>query len=261
MKNILLYILVEDDEDTCKRFSQQTETIEDIKLIATTNNAIKALEYIKDYQPHAIVLDLELHMGGGNGFDVLKGLKELNLTYIPYILITTNNSSNTTYELARQLGADFIMYKYQDSYSEKSVIEFLRMTTSLINSKINNCLDNTKNFKDSYEYEKHILNRVISELNNIGISAKSVGYKYLCDSIILTIHDKKEKICSLIGIKYKKTDSSVERAMQNAINRAWRITDVDDLLIYYKARINPNKGMPTLTEFICYYANKIKNDY
>ena len=59
--------------------------------------------------------------------------------------------------------------------------------------------------------------------------------------------------------KYGKTDSSVERAMQNAINRAWRNSDIDELLTHYKAKISSDKGVPTLTEFIHYYANKIKS--
>ena len=49
--------------------------------------------------------------------------------------------------------------------------------------------------------------------------------------------------------------------MQNAINRAWKTTDIDDLLRYYEARINSERGVPTSTEFIYYYANKIRAEY
>lgn len=61
----------------------------------------------------------------------------------------------------------------------------------------------------------------------------------------------------MLGEKYKKSDASIERAMQNAINRAWRTSDIDDLLTYYTARIQSQKGVPTIMEFIFYYANKI----
>ena len=67
-------------------------------------------------------------------------------------------------------------------------------------------------------------------------------------------------LCTTIGDKYSKTDASVERAMQNAINNAWRSNDIDELLKHYSARINSDRGVPTLTEFVYYYANKIKND-
>ena len=59
---------------------------------------------------------------------------------------------------------------------------------------------------------------------------------------------------------YKKSDASVERAMQNAINRAWRHSDIEELLAHYTARIRSEKGVPTTLEFVFYYANKIKTD-
>ena len=62
----------------------------------------------------------------------------------------------------------------------------------------------------------------------------------------------------VIGETYKKSTGSVERAMQTAINKAWRVNDTEDLLKYYTARIDPRRGAPTVTEFVYYYANKVK---
>ena len=59
---------------------------------------------------------------------------------------------------------------------------------------------------------------------------------------------------------YKKSDASVERAMQNAINRAWRVSDIEELLTHYTAKIHSEKGVPTTLEFVYYYANKVKMD-
>ena len=67
--------------------------------------------------PDAIILDLELHEGGGNGLFFLSKLHDLGLEKLPYILITTQNTSNVTLEAARQLGADFIITKYERDYS------------------------------------------------------------------------------------------------------------------------------------------------
>ena len=60
---------------------------------------------------------------------------------------------------------------------------------------------------------------------------------------------------------HRKTENSVERAMQNAIDRTWKTTDINVLLKHYTAKINPDRGAPTITEFIHYYAQQIKNDY
>lgn len=50
------------------------------------------------------------------------------------------------------------------------------------------------------------------------------------------------------------------RAMQNSINRAWSTSDIQDLLDNYTAKIKSDKGVPTVTEFIYFYAQKIKNE-
>ena len=104
-----------------------------------------------------------------------------------------------------------------------------------------------------------MIQQVQHELNLIGISPKVVGYKYLTDAIVLTIQQTDANLYRALGEKYKKSDASIQRAMQNAINRTWRISDPDDLLTYYTARISSEKGCPTIMEFIFYYATKLRN--
>ena len=58
--------------------------------------------------------------------------------------------------------------------------------------------------------------------------------------------------------KYKKSSTTINNGIQNAIIYAWRITPPDDLIKYYTARINLDTGIPTPMEFIYYYVNKIK---
>ncbi len=255
----LSVLLVEDDQTICKAMVEYANQKEEVSIISVTNNATKALEEISYYMPQAVILDLELHHGSGSGLDVLNGIKNMELDVNPYILITTNNSSAVTYEYARQLGADFIMSKHQNDYSERSAIDFLIMMKSVIQSKIKSPQNGGKTSETPEQYNKRINRRIISELNLVGVSPKAVGYQYLIDAIHIVIEKPTQNISAIIGEKYGKTNSSVERAMQNAINRAWRTADIDDLLLYYTAKINSDRGVPTITEFIYYYANKIKN--
>ncbi|MBD5542622.1 MAG: response regulator [Lachnospiraceae bacterium] len=259
MKRELNIILVEDDPDTCKNFKEYLDLTPDIELIDITNNSYRAVELAKEHLPDAIILDLELNEGSGNGLLFLQDLKNASLSFKPYILVTTNNSSSATYEFARQLGADFIMSKHQSDYSEKNVIEFLRMMKEGILRRHSD-RPSDDNSDPPTEPSLKLLQRLITtELDDIGISPKALGYTYLTDAIILVIKGKTHGICSTLAVKYKKTDFSIERAMQNAINKAWRTTDIDDLLVQYTAKISSEKGVPTLTEFIHYYAKKIKN--
>ena len=256
----LTIVLVEDEKSTCERFIDEIEKFDNLSLVGITNNDLKAIEYIKDFLPDILILDLELHFGSGSGLNVLWALKYLPLNNKPYVIVTTNNSSQTTYESARELGADYIMSKHQENYSEKFVLNFLNMISSAIcNRKPKS--NNDINVIPKADRKKRIIRRIMSELNSVGISQKSVGYKYLVDAIINTIEEPSHNLCCIIAKKYNKTESSVERAMQNAINRAWATSDIDDLIKNYTAKISSAKGVPTLTEFIYYYANKINSEY
>lgn len=261
MDDKLEILIVEDEADVCEEFAGCVERCDDIAIVGVTNSSQKAVEYIKDYLPDAVILDLELHQGSGNGLLVLDALNKLDLPRRPYMLVTTNNSSTTTYETARGLGADFIMSKHQKNYSAQSVIDFLRIMSGVLKQSrpITNAQTSSKETAD--HRKKRITRRIMSELNYVGINPKAVGYQYLIDAIIIMVENPSQNICDIVAKMHSKTEPSVERAMQNAINRAWKTTDIDDLLKYYTARINSNKGCPTLTEFICYYANKLKNEY
>ncbi|MBQ9673208.1 MAG: response regulator [Ruminococcus sp.] len=261
MDNKLSVLLVEDDPTACNNIIDIVDNSDDICLVGVTNNDCKAIEYISDCLPDVVILDLELQNGSGSGLNVLNKMKKLSLAKLPYILVTTNNSSAITLETARNFGADYIMSKHQQNYSEQSAIDFIRMLAPVIKgSHKSGSVENEISFTPEHN-KKRIKRRIMAELDKIGISQKAVGYKYLVDGIYINLKEPTQNICVKIGKIYGKTESSVERAMQNAINRAWATSDIEDLLRYYTARISSSKGVPTLTEFIFYYVNKLKNEY
>lgn len=257
----LALLLVEDDSNECAAFTQYINSVDGVNLIAVTNSSYKGVEYVVDFKPDAVILDLELHQGAGSGLLFLNELKRLELEKPPYILITTNNMSEITYNQARILGADFIMQKHQDDYSVKSVVDFLNIMKDTIFKSSASRVDN-RNIPLVSESivvsEQKIDKKINRELELIGISPKVIGKKYLFDAIKLVINGYEGSVGAELAKKYNKTDASVERAMQNAINKAWRTTDIEDLSINYTARISSEKGVPTMTEFIYYYADKLK---
>ena len=259
MEKVLSVLIVEDDPKACNEFINLIDGMEDMTIIGITNNALKAVEEIRYKLPDAVILDLELHQGSGSGLDVLQELKNSIPAVMPYILVTTNNSSSITYELARNLGADYILSKHQDNYSEKYAVNLLKILAPAIKSRSKYAPDGKAQNEAPEYYEKRLTQRVIKELNLIGINPKAKGYQYLIKAIIFTIKGAQGSISPLVAKEMGKTELSVERAMQNAINRAWATSDINDLLENYTAKINPARGKPTLTEFICYYATKIKN--
>ena len=261
MTEKLEILLVEDDTQACKKFVQCIDETENMVLIGVTNNADKALEYVKEYLPDVVILDLELHLGSGSGLNVLSDIKTFPLSKSPYFLVTTNNTSPVTYQSARDLGADYIMSKHQENYSEQNVVEFLQiLSPSILNRRklaVNiDTLVETPKF-----HQKRTIRRISAELDNVGINPKAVGYQYLIDAIEITMNERTQNVSKIIAERHNKTEVSIIRAMQNAIDRAWKTTDIDNLLRYYTVAINSPKGIPTITEFICFYANKLNNEY
>lgn len=260
MKNILTILLIEDGQEECRRFSKYADSADDLSIIAITDSSIQALQLLKEYLPDVIVLELELNRGQGNGLLFLQEMHKLKLPFHPYILITTYNSSKTTYNHARQLGADFIMSKHQRDYSERNVLELLRILKDTIQDTRKDCYPEYETMESEEQHRKRLFRRIQRELDLIGISPKAMGYQYLTEAIFLVITGQSSNLCSTIGQKFHKTDSSVERAMQNAINKAWRTSDIDELAKHYTAKIRSEKGVPTMTEFIYHYATKLKNE-
>ncbi|MCI7323195.1 MAG: response regulator [Lachnospiraceae bacterium] len=257
MERDLTILLVEDDQEACREIQAYSDATEGTRIINTTDNSFTAIEIVKSSLPDAVILDLELHQGGGNGLLFLDELRELDMPHRPYILVTTNNASNITLEQTRKLGADFIMAKYEAHYSAQYVIEFLRMMSSAI-FQVSARNANAPEIVSEDQHKRRLTKRIQRELDLIGISPKAIGYQYLTDAILLTYEDPAPNLCRRLSTKYHKTDVSIERAMQNAINRAWRISDPDDLLEHYTGKVRSDKGVPTLMEFVYYYVNMLK---
>lgn len=257
MLNILI---IEDDAYACRELSLYIEKIQDLKLVGVTGDSDRGIELVKSTLPDVVILDIELHHGSGNGLLFLAKLNTLRLSMRPYILITTNNSSNVTYESARQLGADFIMSKHKADYSAQYVIEFIRMIQHTL---LTRQPSKTESLAPEDLFEKNLpiyTRRIYRELDWVGISPKNIGYRYLADAILLIMKNPSANVYRELAKNYQKSDASVERAMQNAINRAWRISDIEELLTHYTAKIHSEKGVPSTLEFVYYYANKIKID-
>ena len=256
----LTILLIEDDKIACQELSKYIEKFDDIKLLGITQNAEEGIFMVQTMLPDVVILDIELHGSTSNGIMFLAMLNANSPAKRPYILITTNNSSSVTYETVRNLGADFIMAKAQSDYSAQYVIEFLRMMQHMIlNSRSLPVTDLST--EDIWEKNKaSYVRRINRELDLIGISPRNIGYRYLTDAILVLIKDPAANVYKQLAADYQKNDASIERAMQNAINRAWHVSSIEDLLSHYTAKIHSEKGVPTTLEFVHYYANKIKLD-
>lgn len=251
-------LLIEDDNRECEKFRKIAKQRSDIEFIGITNSTTEGLKIVKKNIPEGIILDLELNAGQGNGFEFLEKLKETKLKVRPKIVVTTNVYSDSVYDYLHENKVDFIFYKKQDSYSVENVIN----TLLLLKGYMENSNDSV--IKEDDARDEIILEKINKELDLIGISAHLQGRKYLCDAILYLLSQESDdgriSINQYLVAKYKKASSTISRAMQNAILHAWRISAIEDLEKYYKAKINYETGVPTPVEFIYYYVDKIKKE-
>ena len=255
-------LLIEDDNKECEKFRKIAEKREDIEFIGITNSATEGLKMLKNNVPEGIILDLELNAGQGSGFEFLQKLKELKLNAIPKIVVTTNVYSDSVYDYLHENKVDFIFYKKQESYSIENVINTLLLLKGYTDNSGALITDKNEDGEENTETMKIISDKINKELDLIGISSHLQGRKYLYDSILYLLSqessDERISINQYLISKYKKSSSTISRAMQNAILHAWRISSIEDLEENYKAKINYETGVPTPVEFIYYYVDKIK---
>ena len=257
MKQELTILLVEDDVQACEELQTSIAFTEGMCLVGTTNNTENAQEAVLAQLPDVILLDLELHEGGGNGLQFLYNLNRMQLPFRPYVIVTTHTTSEVTFASARKLGADFILAKYEEGYSAQYVVDFIQaVKDTVLTAKAKS--NTMKPALSPSQVEHNIRQRIQRELSLIGISPKALGFTYLNDAIYRTMQNAETSIAKTLSEKYGKSPASIERAMQNAINRAWRTNDPEELLKNYTARIRADRGVPTMMEFIHYYATKIK---
>lgn len=248
-------LLIEDDLAECNELEKSVQDFENITICAMTNNATDALSLTKYHLPDVVILDLELHMGGGNGLEYLSDLKQLNLVHRPLVIVTTNNTSKIVLDTARDLGAAMILTKYEQDYSATYVLKTISLMQNTL--KTSSTSDLNLSTLSPADREHHIRTYLHSQLNLLGVSPKYKSYDYLIDAILLLSQNPHALIGKELSNKYRTSANSIERAMQSAIKRTWLHADPLDLQKYYTAHISPQRGAPTLMEFIHYFSKQI----
>ena len=84
MNHDLRILILEDDSSACNSLQEYAQTKENITIVACTSSASEALKLVTQAQPNAVIVDLELHEGSGNGLQFLASVQQLQLANTPY---------------------------------------------------------------------------------------------------------------------------------------------------------------------------------
>lgn len=251
-------LIIEDDVNDCNKFIECVKNRNDIEIVGMTDSDIEGLKLVKLKHPEGIVLDLELNnstSGNPDSLGFMSDLKKLNLNYEPIVIVTTHVYSKRTYEILHRNEVDLILYKNQPNYSANYVLNnFINLRKTDIVKTVSTIEDDMK------DRETRISNCIDDELELIGITSKLKGRQYIHDAIFYLIQNdgKDVNVIQYLTKIHKKSATTITNGIQNAIIYGWRTSAVDDLLKYYKARINHQTGIPTTMELLYYYKDKIK---
>ena len=105
---------------------------------------------------------------------------------------------------------------------------------------------------------------VTKVIHEVGVPAHIKGYRYLRDSIMMTVNNMEiinsitKLLYPTVAKLYSTTPSRVERAIRHAIEVAWDRGDPETLNRYFGYTIASGKGKPTNSEFIAMIADNLR---
>lgn len=258
--NALKILIIEDDIKECQKFVDLVNQKSNFEIVGITDSDVEGLELVKSKKPDGIILDIELNnstSGNSNSLEFLSNLNSLNLDHAPIVIVTTHIHSKRTYEIIHRNGADLIIYKGHPKYSCNYVLnQFISLYDTPSKSEVSIAKE------EAVEIDNKISYLINNELDLIGVTPNLKGRKYIHDAIKYIIENKNSDNISVIQYLtkiHKKSGTTITNGIQNAIIHAWRISSIEDLTTYYTAKVNYATGLPTPTEFIYYYAEKISN--
>lgn len=257
-------VIIEDDVAACREFIECANRRTDFVIAGMTGSSDEGLEFVKNRLPDGIVLDLELTWGQGSGFEFLDHLQKCELSVRPILVITTQNRSlDIQKQIHAEYGVDFIFSKFQADYSAEMVINHLLKFYSFLSQRrgTNPVL---QSLETPEELQNRVRQRIKAELNAFGMSVKYKGRGIAEEAIYLLLTKGKkdsetvfQELARARGTHY----NNIVRPLQTAINDAWDNTDdIDTLMKVYTAPVRKDAGGPSPTEFIHYYADKIRRD-
>ena len=219
-------------------------------VIGDTGDGNEAARAIAELCPDVVLIDIVL--SGIDGLGVMERVnKALEGRTTPEYIVVSGFSGERVLASASELGATYYMQKPCDT---SALISRLRS----IGTKKATFITPLR-----HGYEQSLETQVTEIIHEIGVPAHIKGYKYLRESIIMTVNDNEvingvtKILYPAVAKRYATTPSRVERAIRHAIEVAWDRGDIETLQKYFGYTVSNLKGKPTNSEFIAMIADRI----
>lgn len=237
MKKKYKLLIVEDNKTERELLVSYMSKKDVFHSIYTASTGTEAILQAKKEKPDIILLDIILP-GGQDGIDVLESIQGISPK--PRVIVTSGLAFDENTLNLIKLGAVYYILKPYN--------------LDMVYKRILNIFDVIE--------EDAILVKISGYLQLLGISTALKGYYYMREAIYLSIiHSKKgytlKRIYEIIAKKNQISLKSVERGIDNAIDRAMQRNTANIYFNFFGNTINDVRCKPTSREFISTIVDKI----
>ena len=245
MRKISIFLLQATNEQN-DQLKQMFSNEENFEVVGCSTEPDNALSFIAEKKPRVMVL--ELIIPGGDGLNIVRKVRALNLP-VKIIVLSAMNRDEIV-KKAIEVGADYFMAKpFSFELLKERIFE----------------IDEEKLVKREFEFKQRntIEERISNIFINVGIPPHIKGYSFLREAVKMAI-DKPEMVNNItkqlypsIGERFNTSASKVERAIRHAIEVAWNRGRIETINNILGVRAFVSKEKPTNGEFIALVADKM----
>lgn len=215
--NDVIKVVIADDNALVREILTDALSEEkDIKIVATATNGRETIEYINQYKPDVVLLDLIMPIVDGMG--VMEEIREHNGdSDKPYFVIISAAGKENIISQALETGASYFFMK---PFDEASLIKRIRQLCRQ---------GHQPEPVQPYGSDKPatLENRVAEVMRRLNVSIKMVGSKYLREAIMIAIEEPEallsvtKNIYPIVAEHHGTSSGNVERNIRYVIESTW----------------------------------------
>ena len=244
-------MLVDDNEVIIDLYERTINEIPSAEVVAVAKKGEEAIEILENNVENIDLKILDIVMPKKDGIDVLKFMKENNIS--KKIIVITSCNSELTIRSVTELGANYYILKPID-----------------VNTLTEKITELTKDNKVNLGFnidDKNLQVNVTHILHELGVPSHIKGYHYLREGIKLLYNNPEliggitKELYPSIAKKFSSTDTRVERSIRHAIEVSWNRGNWDLMQELFGYSVDIDKAKPTNSEFIVTIADKLRMDF
>ena len=216
MDNNIKIAIADNDKMIQSLLLKSIKSYNDIDITCISNDGQSCINGLQTTKPDILIMDMLLAKVAG--FELLDYIKNNSVNRNLVIIVMTAVTNTTFIQRINEYNVDYIYYK---PFNYDDLIKAARISYR------------TKLTKK----DKHIKNKIIHNqvygiitdlLISLGIKTNLLGFSYLKTAIFKVYKEEgllgsmTKELYPLIGEIYETKAVNVERAMRNAINKAWK---------------------------------------